>query len=199
MAAKPKQHKDRPVYLTVRTLVDQTTGEPVGGLVPHGWADQTILRERKYRNGDVIRATLVHPRNAKFHRLLHQLGSLVRQNVDGFEHLDSHAVIKRLQREAGVCCDIQTIDAAPVINEILNAAEPMLGEMATRMLRSVLPEIKTIEVLTPQSLAFDCMDESDFRILWSAICRHLVVRYWPQLNEQEVTRMAELMPHNEGA
>lgn len=199
MTRKPKQHKDRPVYLTVRPMMDTQTGEMVGCLVPQGWSDQTILRERKYRNGDVIRATLTHPRNTKFHRMAHQLGTLMRENVEGFERLDSHAAVKRLQREAGVCCDIQRIDAAPVVDAILTAAQPLLGEMATRMLRSALPEIKTIDVLTPQSIAFDCMDESDFRMLWSAMCRVIVDRYWPSMTEEGITQLVELLPRNEGA
>ena len=103
-----------------------------------------------------------------------------------------------VQRESGVCCDITQIDASPVVSAILAAAESLLGDVAARMLRAVLPEIKTIDVLTPQSLAYDCMDESDFCLLWDGICGHLVARYWPQLTAEQVTEMADLMPHSEG-
>ena len=67
------------------------------------------------------------------------------------------------------------------------------------MLRAVLPEIQVIDVLTPQSISYDCMDESDFRILWDGICGHLIARYWPQLTVEQITDMAELMPQREGA
>ena len=196
---QPKRFRDRPVYFVVRPMADPSTGELVGCLVPQDATNQRILRERKYRTNDVLRATLNNPRNGRFHRLVHQLGTVVRQNIDDFQHLDSHAAIKKLQRDSGVCCDVQSIDATPVVSAILAAAESLLGAAAARMLSSVLPEIRTIDVLTPASIAFDCMDESDFRILWDGICGHLVARYWPTLTIDQITAMAELMPHNEGA
>ena len=193
-----KKHKDRPVYFVVKKMIDPDTGEVCGCLVPNHAIDQKILRDRKYRTNDVVRATLHHPRNSKFHRLVHQLGTVVRQNIDGFQDLDSHGVIKQLQRESGVCCDLVTINASPVVSAILAAAESLLGSVAARMLGSVLPEIQYIDVLTPQSLSYDCMDESDFRVLWSGICAHLIQRYWPQMTEDQITAMAELMPQHEG-
>ncbi len=199
MRRQPKNLKDRPVYFVVRQMVDRDTGEMVGCLVPQSWSDQHILRQRKYRTGDVIRATLNHPRNSKFHRLMHQLGTVVKNNVDAFSHLDSHAVVKQLQREAGVCCDIQRINASPIVGAIMAAAQSILGEAAAKMLAAVLPEIKMIDVLTPQSIAYDCMDESDFRLLWDGICHHLIQCYWPTMTVEKITEMAELMPHYEGA
>ena len=199
MTKKQKALRDRPVYFVARTMADPSTGEIAGCLVPASWADRQILRERKLRTNDTVRATLRHPRNSKFHRLVHQLGTLVRQNIDGFHDMDSHSVIKQLQRESGVCCDLLTISAAPVVTAILAAAERLLGEVPTRMLRAVLPDIQVIDALTPQSISYDCMDESDFRILWDGICGHLIARYWPQLTVEQITEMAELMPSSEGA
>lgn len=196
---KQRSFSDRPVYFVVRPMIDAETGEVCGCLVPNSPIDQRVLRERKYRTNDVLRATLHHPRNGKFHRLVHQLGTLVKQNIDGFHHMDSHAAIKQLQRESGVCCDLVTMNASPIVTAILAAAESLLGEVPARMLRAVLPEISTIDVLTPQSLSYDCMDESDFRMLWDGICGHLVSRYWPQLTADQITEMAELMPQNEGS
>ena len=200
---KPKskrapQLKDRPVYFVVRKMIDPVTGEVEGCLVPDGWANSRILRERKYRSNDLLRATITHPRNVKFHRMVHHLGTLVKRNIEGFAHLDSHAVIKQLQRESGVACEITRINASPVVSAILAAAESLLGEAAARMLQAVLPEIKEIEVLTPQSLAHDCMDESDFRQLWDGICAHIVKRYWPTLTIEQIEQMAEMMPKGEG-
>ena len=195
---RQKQHKDRPVYFVVRRMVDPVTGEIEGCLVPDGWLNSRLLRERKYRTGDLLRATITHPRNSKFHRLVHQLGTLCARNIEAYSHLDSHSVIKQLQRETGIACETQSIDAAPVVTAILSAAESLLGSAAARMLESVLPEIKTIDVLVPQSLAYDCLDESDFRMLWDGICAHLIQRYWPQMTEDQLTAMAELMPQREG-
>ena len=195
---RQRKFRDRPIYFVVRKMVDPVTGEYAGCLVPDGWANSTILRERKYRTNDLLRAAITHPRSAKFHRMVHHLGTLVKRNVESFAHLDSHAVIKRLQRECGVACETQSIDASPVVNSILAAAESLLGEAAARMLEAVLPEIKTIDVLVPQSLSFDCMDESDFRMLWDGICAHIVAVYWPELSIDQIEAMTELMPRGEG-
>lgn len=196
---KQKKLKDRPIYFVVRQMVDPTTGEVAGCLVPAEWVDNRLMRERKYRTNDHIRATLTNPRNTKFHRLVHQLGTLVRENIDGFEHLDSHSVIKKLQTDSGVYCDPREISASPIVEAILNAAHSLLGEGATRMLSAVLPEIQTVQILVPRSIAYDCMDEYEFRQFWDGLCKHLITHYWPTLTEEQITEMAELMPQNEGA
>lgn len=169
---KRRQLKDRPVYFVVRKMVDPETGEVIGCLVPDGWINQRLMRERKYHTNDLLRATITHPRSVKFHRLVHQLGTLVRQNVEGFEDLDSHQAIKRLQREAGVLCDEETI---------------------------VLPGVGNLQVLTPRSISFDSMDESDFRQFWTGICTHIIHRYWPGLTEDQIEAMATAMPESEAA
>ena len=194
---RKKQHKDRPVYFVVRKMVDPVTGEVAGCLVPDGWINNNLLRERKYKTNDLLRATINHPRNTKFHRLVHQLGALCAKNIDAYSHLDGHSVIKQLQRETGIACETQSIDASPVVSAILAAAETLLGSVATKMLKSVLPEIKTIDVLVPQSLAFDCMDESDFRALWDGICSHLIKTHWQNLTQEQIEEMADLMPQGE--
>lgn len=196
---KKKPLKDRPIYFSVRRMVDPKTGEEAGCLVPDSWASQRVMRERKFRTGDQVRATLALPRNAKFFRLVHQLGTLVRQNIPGFEHLNSHEVIKRLQKESGICCHLERIDAGPVVEAFIRASEVTLGPVATRMLKAVLPEIKTIDVLSPESIAYDCMDESEFRALWDGICAYLVAAYWPSMSVEQITNMAAAMPQSEGA
>lgn len=193
-AKRQKAHKDRPVYLAIRKMVDPETGELVGCLVPASWADQQIMRDRKYRTGDVLRSTFNHPRNSNFHRLVHQLGTAVRENIEGFEGMDSHAVIKRLQRESGVYCETQTVDAAPMATAIMLAVRDHLGDSVAKMLAVIMPEIKTVQVITPRSIAWDCMDEADFKRFWEGICNHLIANYWPTLDEYQITEIAELMP-----
>lgn len=164
--------RDRPIYFVVRKMADPETGEVVGCLVPDGWINRRIMRERKFRTNDIVRGTITNPRNVKFHRMVHQLGTLVRQNIEAFESApDSHEVIKRLQRDAGVFCDTQEVD---------------------------IPNLCKIKLQVPQSIAFDCMDESDFRQLWEGICQHLIAKYWPGLTVPQLTEMANLMPQNEG-
>lgn len=194
---RQKKHKDRPVYFIARTMMDVETGEVAGCLVPSSWSDARILRERKIRTNDLLRTAIHNPRNSKFHRLVHQLGTLVRENIDGFEYLNSHETVKRLQADSGVHCEPREVDAAPLVNAILDSAKLALGESAARMLAAALPEIQTLQIMTPRSIAYDCMDELEFRQFWSGICEHLITRYWPGLTEEQITDMADLMPKNQ--
>lgn len=189
-----KKHKDRPVYLQVQKMADPETGELIGCLVPSSWADQNILRERKYKTGDRLRATLTHPRNSKFHRLVHQLGVLVGENIEGFEGMSAHTIIKRLQSDAGIFCEQKKIDAGPVVDAVLAAVAEMLGDAAAMILSAGLAEIKTVTIQQPSSIAYDCMDEADFRQFWEAICQYIIEKYWPDMTLDQIEGMIDLMP-----
>lgn len=135
LAPRRKRKERRHILFRVERVVIESTGEVVGALVPRFATDRRLMRDRGYRMGDDLRAELSKPRHLGQHRKAHLLGGLVVTQLEGFEGLDQHAAIKRLQREAGVCCEVEQIDAAPVVTAILAAAETMLGEVATRMLR----------------------------------------------------------------
>jgi hypothetical protein len=167
LAKRRAKKASRPIYFQVRRLVDPATGEEVGALIPHHRIDQRLMRERSYRVGDELRADLKKPRNVKFHRLVHALGGLVVDQIEAFQGLGCHDAIKRLQRETGICCEVQTIE---------------------------LPGIGKLDVSVAQSLAFDEMDEGEFYRLWQGICRHLCDRYWPGLNQDQIETMIDLMP-----
>lgn len=193
LAPRRKRKERRHILFRVERAVIESTGELVGALVPRFATDRRLMRDRGYRMGDDLRAELSKPRHLGQHRKAHLLGGLVVAQLEGFEGLDQHAAIKRLQRESGVCCEVEQIDAAPVVTAILAAAETMLGEVATRMLKAVLPEIKQIDVLVPQSLAFDRMEQGEFELFYAGICLHLVERYWPDCDQEQIEQMAELM------
>jgi hypothetical protein len=189
----PRRKKRDPKHIMLRVeKATLLTGEVVGAFVPRFATDRRLIRERGYKFGDDVRAELTKPRVLAQHRRAHLLGGLVVAQVEGFEGLDQHTAIKRLQRESGICCDVEQIDAAPVVTAILAAAESMLGAVATKMLASVLPEIKAIDVLVPQSLAFDRMEQGAFGQFYRGICAHLCARYWPDCTPEQVEQMAEL-------
>lgn len=48
---------------------------------------------------------------------------------------------------------------------------------AAELLREVLPRIETITVTVARSLAFDSMDEDEFRRLFEGITRHIGIAY----------------------
>lgn len=140
----------RPVYLVVRKLVDPETGEEIGALVPANEIDARLLRERKFHMGREVRAELKEPRNVAFHRLAHALGHLLVDNVEEFRDLGAHDALKRVQREAGVCCEPFEIDLGP------------LGKVQAQQARS---------------LAFDELEEDEFRLFFDGITAHIGERY----------------------
>jgi len=138
-----------------------------GGLTPADEASRLALRKKGFRLGDVVTAAPRKARNPGFHRKAHALGDLIREQVEGFEQLDSHAVLKRIQLEADIMCDHMQL---------------------------VMPGIGPVLYRIPQSLAFDSMDESDFTRFYNGVCDHISRRYWPDLPPEAVGQMAEFMP-----
>lgn len=162
-AKKPAKPKPMPVYFTVRKLIDPATGQVVGAFVPNSDEDKNYLRERGYRNGEKVRAVLTKPRNERFNRLVHGMGYLIATNIEGYEGLTSHEAIKKLQVEGLIYCNI---------------------------------EILTFENIEfkrhiPRSISYDSMDEHNFQDFWIQCCKYLIDKYWPELDEDELTNMIE--------
>lgn len=168
----PEQIKRKPkaptmAYFVCRTMIDPRTGEEVGCMVPSSQTDRDILRAKKIRIGDRIRMAPKKPRNEKFNRLVHGLGKLVCQNIEGFEHETHHTAIKRLQADGNVMCE-------PVVY--------------------MLPGLGSLTRNEPRSIAFDEMEEGEFHLFWQGICAHIVSRYWPSVDPETIEAMIPLMP-----
>lgn len=138
-----------------------------GALIPNDALTMERLRSRKYRTGDILRATLTKSRNPKFHKLAHALGTLMVENVEGFENLTAHSALKRLQLEAKVACEQIAIQ---------------------------VPGFGMVAQFIPRSLSFDSMDEGEFNEVMKALSRHICAAYWPSLTDDEIMRMVEVMP-----
>lgn len=197
MQKKPRAARDRPIYMRKKAVIDPDTGNKIGCLVPASATDGRLLNERNYTSGSMIRATFKQTRNPKFHRYVHQLGALVADNIASFEWLGSHDAIKRLQVESGVFCEEREIDARHIVEAVLCASNEVLGHNATAMLESVLHEIKTVKIKQPISIAFDSLDESEFKSLWTGICKHLISEYWHDMSEDQINSMVGLMPETD--
>jgi len=137
-----------------------------GALVPADGFTAARLKERKYKINDVVFAELKKPRNPKFHRLAHQLGALVSQNIESFSGTAAHNVLKRLQLETNIGCD-----------EVAYLSDGY-GFITQRI---------------PLSLSFESMDEGEFHEVLKGMCRHIADKYWPTLDSEEIASMAELM------
>lgn len=138
-----------------------------GALVPADRFAEKAFTDRKYNNGDILFGVITKPRNPKFNRLVHKIGVLCKENIEGFEHMETHAVIKRLQIESRVACD-------------------QIGIRVPGYLGLVYQWI-------PRSLSFQTMDEAEFHEAAKGICYHISKRYWPTLTALEIENMAEAM------
>ncbi len=137
-----------------------------GCIVPADEYTKNKLKARNYSIGDVVSVQISKPRNPKFHRLVHGLGTLVVENIEGFEGMDSHKALKRLQREGLIECDEMTFKVAGF-------------GMVTQY--------------TPRSLSFESMSEEVFSEVYKQICGVIVKLYWPKETSERVAQMAEMM------
>lgn len=137
-----------------------------GVLTPADTYSVAALRARHYRVGDLVFAEIHKPRNPGFHRLAHQLGILFADNIEAFEGMESHVVLKRLQIEANVGCDEIALNF------------PGIGPCSYRV---------------PQSLSYESMDEGRFHEVIAAMCRYVSKTYWPNLTPEQIENMADCM------
>lgn len=140
----------RPIYLTCMRLVDPATGVEYGAFVPSHPIDQRLAKERGYRVGHEYRAEIKQARAAWQHRLIHKIGQLMVDNVEGWEQLKSHDAVKRLQRESGICCEELEVD---------------------------IPSVGRLMVKQAESLAFDDMEQDRFEQLFDGITEHIGKEY----------------------
>lgn len=138
-----------------------------GALQPADGLTEARLRAKGYRVGDIVFAEIKKPRRPAFHRLAHAFGHLVSDNIEDFEGMDPHKVLKRLQWESGIGC------------ETLGVKVPGVGFVETRI---------------PISLSFESMDDGEFEEVFRGLCRHVAKVYWPELDEDQIAAMAEVMP-----
>lgn len=135
-----------------------------GGLQPADNFAVSQLRERGYKVGNVVACQIKKQNNPKFHRLVHRIGQLCAANIEAFEGMDAHAVIKRLQWESNTYC------------EEVGVSVPGIGMAMMRW---------------PRSLAFDSMDDGERHEMAKQLCRHIASKYWPSLDADRIEEMAE--------
>lgn len=130
------------------------------GLIPADSRTAEIAGE--YRTGEVRGGELRMPRNPRFHRLAHAIGGLAADNLDEFEGMSAHQVLKRLQIESGAGCDEMAIKVS--------------GHMMIHRI--------------PKSLSFASMSQDEFKAVTTAMCKRLT-DYWPDTTVEEIQQMAD--------
>ena len=158
-AAKKIQAKRarRPVYGTIVRVAVLATGEERLAILASHPIDRKLMHERKFKEGDELRLEIKRPRNVKFHRLMHAVGQVMVDNVDGWESLDAHGAVKRLQRESGVCCEEVEIDI------------PGMGKLLAKQ---------------AESLSFDEMQPERFTHLFDGITKYIDATYSPDFTTE---------------
>lgn len=129
------------------------------------------IKDKRLSLGEVVFAEIKKPRNPRFHALAHALGNLIAESLDDFTGMDAHRVLKRLQIESGVCCD----------------------EIGYRL------QGMWIVQRVPQSLAFDSMDEGEFRAFMQGIAGHLIDNYWPNCTHEDIQSLVHERNQREAA
>lgn len=135
-----------------------------GCLCPADSYTTTRLREKGYKVGDLLFADLTKPRNPGFYRLAHRIGALCAANIQDFAGMEAHAILKRIQWEAGIGCD----------------------EMGVQV-----PGVGLAMVRIPRSLGYESMDQGEFHEVTRAFCRHIASQYWRGMSEDQIAEMAE--------
>lgn len=129
----------RPVYATVEPMIRQATGELVLALVASMPVDKRALREKGLRAGDEVRIEVRKARNPYFWRKAHVLGGWLADHVEGFEGLQQHEAVKRLQEQSGIGCVEEAFE---------------------------IPGLGTCTRKVAEPLDFERMDETRFGELW---------------------------------
>lgn len=136
-----------------------------GGIVPADELTKAKMNDR-FKIGDFGFMEIVRPRNPGYHDFAHALGKLFKDNLEPFEHLHQHDVLKRLQIEAQAGCEFMGI---------------------------YVPGVGLCQHIIPKSLSWESMDQTEFEDTVSRICDHVAKTYWPSLTADQVQEMAEAM------
>lgn len=140
----------RPIYAVIERVAVLSTGEERLAILAAHPIDRRLMKERGFKAGDEVRVEVKQKRVEWQHRLIHKIGVLMVDNVEGWEQLTSHDAVKRLQRESGTCCEEMEVD---------------------------IPGVGRLMVKQAESLAFDEMEQDRFEQLFDGITEHIGKNY----------------------
>jgi hypothetical protein len=189
---RTKKPQRRTMWYTVALVqvIDPATGEVLQrckGLIARDGITRRMMKDRGYRVGDELKGDMRKGRNYQQWKTAHGLGMLCIEQIERFAEFghDAHAALKAIQRESGIACDTLQIDASPVVEAVLAAAETVVGKLSMFALRKILPAIKTVSVNEARSLGYDSIDGAQFNEVFNGLCDHILRTYWPELDEME--------------
>lgn len=166
-----KKPSERAILATVENLVIPETGESVVGFVPMYPLDRRMLAGKGLAYGSATTIDVFADRNPRFWRKFHAMALFVADNVDDFEGLNAHDVLKKIQLAAKVHCEQEIVEADQSVVDALAA----LGVQAPRFWRW-----KT------KSLNFMDTDEIVAGEVWKAICDYVIATYFPSWDQDQI-------------
>lgn len=170
-----------------------------GVFVPNDAMSERRAKAKRWKVGTVLSAVLKLARFPWYHRKAHVFGQLLSDNIERFAYADAHDVLKRLQLEADIGCDVMTIDAASMWEEITNAICGQAGEHLRPSFQVIGSFLKGVDIpsRTPRSLSFESMDQTEFEGVMKQMFDHVRRTYWPTADDETIEEMIRLMPENQ--
>lgn len=162
----------RPIYAVIERVAVLSTGEERLAIVAAHPIDRRLMKERGWKAGDEVRVEVKQARVVWQHRLIHKIGQIMVDNVEGWEQLNSHDAVKRLQRESGTCCEEIEVD---------------------------IPHVGRLMVKQAESLAFDEMEQDRFEQLFDGITEHIGKHYAHVLLDEVKAEFWEMAGRNRRA
>lgn len=138
-----------------------------GSLIPASNYAKSLLQQRNFKDGQVVRAELSKLRSNGLNKHAHNIANLCIDHIDDFkEYVNrAHDALKRLQLESGAECDELMI-------RIAGLPEKVIAKQA-------------------RSLSYENMGEERFQDAIKVICRHICDVYWQKCTPDQVEMMAE--------
>ncbi|TBW57486.1 hypothetical protein EZI54_07445 [Marinobacter halodurans] len=158
--------------------------------------DREKCRRARFTRNSIVEATIQTPRNPRLHRLAHRFGQLCCQHLPGFEALDAHQAIKKLQRDSGVGCELSRIKGPAILNAIDRAMVEQFGLAGENLMDQLEPLLKSVEVDAniPISLSYSNIDNDEFRTIARGLAHYVSETYWPELSPDEVLSLTGIDP-----
>jgi hypothetical protein len=136
-----------------------------GCCVPVDYYYSDLLKKRGFKVGDVFAIDPTKPRDVTKHRKIHRLCAMFAENIDAYHGMDSHEVLKTIQRTAKIECDFETV---------------------------IIPEVGELIRVIPKSISFDSMTNEEFDNLYKCVCRHVGEKHMDGLAVEKVEEMVRL-------
>lgn len=169
------EKRDAPVWGRLVECIDPRTHERFVAWRAFNGDDADEMRARGYRIGDELSAEFRADRSLNNFRQAHALAKFVRDNTDDFPpDMDTHEVLKRLQKSGDIECDEEPISID-------------LGQFGRHE--------GTVRVA--RSLAFSMMTQEVWCTVFKRLRDHMIQTYFPEWTELDIAEFEDILRGNQ--